>query len=421
MEKLDSLSILNIVLEKISDGVFVVAPTQKDGYKILRINRTMQKVMGNTDSVEKLCLNDVLPSKDTKWLTHLLNRVMRYKEAVNVTTDSHAFRKGGQRFRVRLQPVLEGKDIRSIIGIVQIISEDVQQEVENSSKREHYQTALEYAPYGVCFVGKSQKPFMVNRTLSKWLDKPINILKGDGLNSIIHPGDRAIFRRAISRTFNEGCCYQGVELRLITSSGKPLWVSASLNRVGEDEDAYVSLQFVDIEKRKAGEDRWVKQATIDHLTGIANRMVFEKELQNSIKNARRYGRKGAVVFIDMNDFKSINDNYGHKVGDKVLKSVAEVLKDVFRDTDTIARLGGDEFAVLMDEADETEALWKTKLLQSAIDAIRIPHEGSSIKIAASLGFKIFNKETTLSADEIVEHADKAMYGNKAEQKEQVVH
>ena len=145
-------------------------------------------------------------------------------------------------------------------------------------------------------------------------------------------------------------------------------------------------------------------------------MVFEKSLRTALAKARRYNRPGAVLYIDLNDFKGINDTYGHKAGDKVLTEVGQVLKQVFRETDTVSRIGGDEFAVIMEEASLQEAQWKAGLVEQAVKDLNVVAHDKLVKVGVSLGVQAFDGSDELTADAIIEAADKAMYDHKSQSK-----
>jgi diguanylate cyclase (GGDEF)-like protein/PAS domain S-box-containing protein len=161
------------------------------------------------------------------------------------------------------------------------------------------------------------------------------------------------------------------------------------------------------EERVAAEERLRHIADHDALTGLFNRRRFEEELERHIAHGRRYGVSGALLLLDLDDFKRVNDGYGHRAGDAVLTAVADVLDARLRETDVVARFGGDEFAVLMPVGGETEAAELAELLVKAVNR-EVPTPAGPLY--ASVGFAVFKKATT--ADEILSRADDAMYADK---------
>ncbi len=161
------------------------------------------------------------------------------------------------------------------------------------------------------------------------------------------------------------------------------------------------------EDRVAAEERLRHIADHDALTGLFNRRRFEEELERHIAHGQRYGVSGALLLLDLDDFKKVNDGHGHRAGDTVLTAVADVLDARLRETDVVARFGGDEFAVLMPVGGETEAAELAELLVAAVNR-EVPTPAGPLY--ASVGFAVFEKSTT--ADEILSRADDAMYAEK---------
>jgi len=145
----------------------------------------------------------------------------------------------------------------------------------------------------------------------------------------------------------------------------------------------------------------------DALTGLFNRRRFEEELERHVAYGRRYGTDGALLLLDLDDFKRVNDGYGHRAGDRVLTSVAGVLRQRLRESDVLARFGGDEFAVLMPHGSRDEAAELAALLAEAISGEVETPDGP---LHASVGFAVFEEDTT--SDGILSRADDAMYADK---------
>lgn len=158
-------------------------------------------------------------------------------------------------------------------------------------------------------------------------------------------------------------------------------------------------------------------ATHDALTGLSNRSLFMDRLRNAIVQRARDQRSIAVLMIDMNGFKQINDSFGHRVGDAVLQEFANRLNAGTRDSDTVARIGGDEFAVILTPVDTPHGV--EKLLQRLQGEIDVPFvfEGHSHQLKASIGCAC-SPEDFVDIDPLLDLADKRMYATKSEQKQQ---
>ena len=163
-------------------------------------------------------------------------------------------------------------------------------------------------------------------------------------------------------------------------------------------------------ERVAVEERLRHIADHDALTGLFNRRRFEQELDRHIVHGRRYGMDGALLVIDLDRFKEVNDGHGHRAGDRVLAEVARVLRTRLRESDILARFGGDEFAVLMPHGGAPEA---AELANLMVNAVRKEVSTPAGPLDASVGYALFEGATT-SSDEVLSRADDAMYADKAD-------
>jgi diguanylate cyclase (GGDEF)-like protein len=172
------------------------------------------------------------------------------------------------------------------------------------------------------------------------------------------------------------------------------------------------------QERKQAERRLEQLARQDQLTGLANRSTFHERLTRALQRAKRSGRSFAVMYLDLDRFKSINDGYGHNVGDALLQHVAFRLTETLREVDTIARLGGDEFAVLLEDADRENSAFAA---QRICDAFSEPVALGDyrIEITSSIGIALFPNDAT-KEDELLRKADMAMYSCKASGRNQFV-
>jgi diguanylate cyclase (GGDEF)-like protein/PAS domain S-box-containing protein len=162
-------------------------------------------------------------------------------------------------------------------------------------------------------------------------------------------------------------------------------------------------------ERAVAEEQLRYIADHDGLTGLYNRRRFEQELDRHIVHGRRYGMDGALLVIDLDRFKQVNDGHGHRAGDRVLAEVAAVLRRRLRQSDILARFGGDEFAVLMPHGGVAEA---AELANLVVNAVRHDVSTPAGPLDASVGWALFEDAMT-SSDEVLSRADDAMYADKA--------
>jgi diguanylate cyclase (GGDEF)-like protein len=155
-------------------------------------------------------------------------------------------------------------------------------------------------------------------------------------------------------------------------------------------------------------------ADTDFLLEIPNRRGFERELRRSIAYIKRYGAGGALIVLDVDRLKPINDAFGHAAGDQVLKAVAHTMSAQVRSSDLIGRLGGDEFGLLLWNLTETDARAKAALLEQAVDRLTFNFGGSTVAAGASSGVAILGQHA--EAGKALEEADRAMYVRKAQRR-----
>ncbi len=243
-------------------------------------------------------------------------------------------------------------------------------------------------------------------------------LIGTPLEDLVHPDDaedaRALLAEAAVRHGRAGTA----TVRLRSAAGDHRHIEiVTENLIGVPGVDGLLLSLRDISDRRDLEERLRHQAFHDDLTGLPNRALFDDRLGQSLARVRRHGGRIAVIFIDLDDFKSVNDSLGHAVGDELLRTTSERLVTAMRAHDTAARLGGDEFAVLAEGVeDEAEALLLAERIQRALSAPMVVG-GHRLTPTASLG--VACPDGALAADEALANADVAMYAAKARGKGRV--
>ncbi len=183
---------------------------------------------------------------------------------------------------------------------------------------------------------------------------------------------------------------------------------------------FLSTIARDIGERKRLEKQLIHIADHDPLTDLLGRKRFHKELERELAKAVRHKITGAVLFIDLDEFKFLNDRLGHRAGDEFLVSLAGLLRSRVRHSDVIARLGGDEFAILISYADRDAALTTANSLLEAIRQHSIILHGKPVGLTASLGVALFPEHAT-NAEDLLSCADLAMYQSKRNGRNQITH
>ena len=223
--------------------------------------------------------------------------------------------------------------------------------------------------------------------------------------------DRAFYRE-MWRSLNETGHWQGEIIdRRKSGESYPEWLSIStVKSAGGQVSHYVSV-FSDISERKAVEERVTHMAQHDFLTGLPNRMLLQDRLVQAITQAEREQRKVAVMFLDLDRFKAVNDSMGHLIGDMLLQQVANRIRRVSRAGDTVCRQGGDEFVIMLPELDSVDDLATIagKLLESVAGAYQVG--GQDIEVTTSIGISVFPEDGS-DGSALLQHADTAMYHAK---------
>lgn len=204
------------------------------------------------------------------------------------------------------------------------------------------------------------------------------------------------------------------DIEFENNDGELLPVRLSISIVQDDQHEYGQyvLMLNDIKTRKAAEERLQYLANYDVLTGLANRATFQSRLHRAIARAQRHNNECAILFIDLNKFKPVNDHYGHEIGDELLIQVAKRLKVLMREVDTVARIGGDEFVVIIEDIEHHEMV--KQVVDRILEAIAEPYhvKNIEIRISCSIGISIYPMDG-MNDIELTRSADIAMYAAKS--------
>jgi diguanylate cyclase (GGDEF)-like protein/PAS domain S-box-containing protein len=227
----------------------------------------------------------------------------------------------------------------------------------------------------------------------------------------VHPDDRAAAGANVQRALDTLTSYDTV-YRIVVPPGDVRWLRSRGRVFADDRGAPMRMMGVcqDITDQKLAEDDLKSLALHDSLTGLPERALFIDRLKQSLLRLDRRASDIAVVFLDLDRFKAINDKWGHAAGDEVLRTSAERLARILRPGDTIARFGGDEFAILLEDVTQSSA---TEVASRIVGALEIPIsvDGRQLTATASVGIAITG-DSQKPADELIDDADTAMYDAK---------
>jgi diguanylate cyclase (GGDEF)-like protein/PAS domain S-box-containing protein len=317
----------------------------------------------------------------------------------------------------------DGKEVlRALTGAVRR-----QHRAEIARLREseaRYAGAFEGAPVGMALMAPDGRLVKVNRSLADLVGVQRASLLGRPLTDLTHPDDLGIDAGEVLSLLRGEVLDYEVEKRLLHADGHAVWalVSCSLLRDEEGAPSHFVVHVEDIGERKRFEGRLQHLADHDSLTGLANRRRFERELSQHLARRTRYGGGGAVLLLDLDNFKDVNDTLGHSTGDELIRAVAAVLRDRLRESDLLARLGGDEFAILLPEASAAEADHVSRSLIEAVDGARLVVAGGrQVGATTSVGLRVLPANGDVTAEDVIAEADLAMYEAKEAGRNRVVH
>jgi diguanylate cyclase (GGDEF)-like protein/PAS domain S-box-containing protein len=226
-----------------------------------------------------------------------------------------------------------------------------------------------------------------------------------------------ILFQAFNKIYKTGEPTKGFDWEVIRKDGSKIFIEASVSLQKDSSGKSIGFRGItrDVTERKFTEEKIQYMATHDALTGLPNRLMFNQLINHTIQTAQRYQRQFAVLFIDLDRFKTINDTMGHEAGDQLLQEIATRLKQTLRVVDVAARLGGDEFVILIEEISDSNhaATVAHKILTSIIKPITIM--GQECRITASIGICMFPKDAQ-DEQSLMKNADIAMYLAKEEGK-----
>ncbi|QPK63152.1 EAL domain-containing protein [Methylomonas sp. LL1] len=278
--------------------------------------------------------------------------------------------------------------------------------------KNNYQTLYDNNPTMVFDLSLQGQILSVNQFGARQIGLSVNQLQHTSIFNFTHPEDLAN-----SRTFFQLCQkypqqVHKQERRFICNNGHIIWVreTARLVDIGNDHQ-HVLLVGEDITETRRLADKVAYQASHDELTGLTNRRHFDTHVQDLVSQAHSDNSSHVMCYLDLDQFKVVNDTCGHLAGDELLRQLGELLKQQVRKTDILARLGGDEFGILMAHCSLEQALLTGDKLRNAICDFQFAWENRSFSISVSIGIAPINRSSGNAVD-ILKEADAACYAAK---------
>ncbi len=280
------------------------------------------------------------------------------------------------------------------------------------TSEERFRGTFENAPIGIILLDLQGNVFEANRFAEKLLAYDQHRMSGTHIFDLLPPGEQEQLERLL-RSAPGAPITDRSERRMICRTGLEIWTNQHLvtQNSATGEPAYLILQVADITEVKISQERMERMAFYDTLTNLANRRLFNDRLERAIEQCQRNHTNAALLYLDLDHFKRVNDTLGHEAGDSLLKQVGERLTDAVRKEDTVGRLGGDEFAVLLTHISTSSDAGRVaeKIAKSLTEPMAI--SGHNIVVTTSIGITVIPNDGS-DANILMKNADLAMYRAK---------
>ncbi len=302
-------------------------------------------------------------------------------------------------FEVKVTNHLENPKVRGIVGNLHDITDRKQAEEALREAHERFRSAFENAPIGMAMTDLDGCITRANPALGRILGRDAADLCGTTFTDLTHPDDQELSTSEMHRVVESDLDQYRLEKRYLHADGHDVWVAINVSCVRDDDDEplYLIGQIEDVTESRALRERLAFAAIHDSLTTLPNRELFMDRLEVALRRAARGRHNVAVIFLDLDRFKLVNDSLGHEVGDQVLRAVADRLSSVMRASDTLARFGGDEFTVLCDDiTGEVDVLEVAQRLVAAMIQPLVLQSGE-VFVVAERGYRTVERQPRVGA------------------------
>lgn len=327
-----------------------------------------------------------------------------------------ALRKNNEQFPMEIAITeMQVDNQYKFIGIMRDISERKAYEEKILESETRFRLAFDYSPIGVALVSLEGHWLKVNKTLCDIVGYSESEMLRMNFQTITHPDDLELDLKYVKQLYDGEIPFYQMEKRYIRKDKKITWILliGAIIRNEQGTPLYYIGQFQDINDKKEKEKELSIKAYIDTLTGLVNRNQLENSLNLTILSALRHQQQFAVFFIDLDNFKQVNDSLGHDAGDELLKVISDRFRNSIRKTDIAARLGGDEFILVLHDikSPEIAAVFAENILNILIKPITIKeHE---LLVTASIGISFYPADGE-DYHSLINSADLALYKAKEE-------
>jgi diguanylate cyclase (GGDEF)-like protein/PAS domain S-box-containing protein len=407
-EVLQAVTLLQSTLDSTADGILVIG----DGNRILSYNQRFLEMWHIPQ--------EVMDGDDRRALQHIVQQLVVPEEfissvdALSAQPEAESFdlleMKDGRRFeRYSIGRRVEDVEMIRVWSFRDVTARFTAEAALRESEI-RYRLLFEQNAAGVVVSRLDGVIVDCNHTFAEMLGFRRGELTGRSMSALYANASEAEELTMLLRSVGT---LNSVEVELRRVDNRVMWVLSNLVLVGDAISGVVHATVVDISDRKRAEEQIEFHAYHDVLTHLPNRKLFTDRLRHSLTRAKRNNCSVAVMFIDVDHFKNINDTLGHTAGDELLLEMARRLRECVRDDDTVARLGGDEFTIILSELRHPEDAMG--VAQKILAAVQEPLSlgGTPIVVSASIGIALY-PEDGLDPESLLRNADSAMYRAKEE-------
>ncbi len=394
------------ILNALPDLLFLI---DEDGRQIEILAQNNSKLLYRPrhDALGKT-MHEVLPRDIADQLLEVIQKALASNElhVINYQLD---VAKGVTHFEGRVSATNQVvDDKRTVI----FLSRDVTELVNAEKQKNLLNSVMKSSSEGLVVVNEAKKVMYANDAIARMTGVSVDDLLNTGEGFLRHELDQALCADICDEAHQNEHIQREIIIHKADSTEVCVLLNLTTLRNDKGEVEYFVGVLTDISALNRSKNELKFMATHDVLTGIPNRLLFEDRFAQSIAHARRIKKNGALLFLDIDGFKNINDTLGHRAGDTVLKEIANRLKAFCRAGDTVARFGGDEFVLIIENV-ETElraGVFADKLLKRFADKINV--QGYDLEITTSIGMTLFPVQGD-DIEQLLRQADTAMYAAKS--------
>jgi diguanylate cyclase (GGDEF)-like protein/PAS domain S-box-containing protein len=328
----------------------------------------------------------------------------------------------GRVFETDVVPFEEAGEVTGALTLWRDVTARRQLDAARRAAEERFRQAFDHAPNGMMVASLHGQILQANPALGELTGYSTEQLERLSILDLVAPEDEPEVREAVAALAAGRIEGTRADRRWLVAGGAIRWVSVStsLIRDGQGRPGHVLAHVVDVTERRLIEEELQQRAERDPLTELVNRRTFEHRLALHLARERGGERPGALLMIDLDGFKAVNDTLGHQAGDDLLVAVARAIDGEVRRSDCVARLGGDEFAVLIEDADRDDARHVAEKVRGAVAAAGARwRDRTACRVTASVGVALAEGHVH-EAEALVAAADAAMYSAKHAGRDRIV-